>query len=174
MIVKLLRYSIIFFFLLINNLYAEKNIVYIDLELIMNKSTAGKSIIAQINKKQNILTKNFIKKEKILKEEEVKLISQKNVLIKEEFSKKIEELKKKIIQFNSDNVKSNNELNRIKTKARAILLSELSKIVSDYAQENSIDIVLPKKNIFLGKVELDVSNIVLNILDKKLKEVKID
>ena len=140
----------------------------------MNKSTAGKSIIAQINKKQNILTKNFIKKEKILKEEEVKLISQKNVLIKEEFSKKIEELKKKIIQFNSDNVKSNNELNRIKTKARAILLSELSKIVSDYAQENSIDIVLPKKNIFLGKVELDVSNIVLNILDKKLKEVKID
>ena len=62
----------------------------------------------------------------------------------------------------------------MKTKARSILLSELSKIVSDYAKENSISIVLPKKNIFLGKVELDISNSILDVLNKKLKEVKIN
>ena len=65
----------------------------------MNKSIAGKSIIAQINKKQNSLTKNLKKKEVLLKEEETKLISQKNVLIKEEFSKKLEELKKKSLNL---------------------------------------------------------------------------
>ena len=45
-------YSIIIFFFLFKNLSAENNIVYIDLDYILNESLAGKSIITQLNKKK--------------------------------------------------------------------------------------------------------------------------
>ena len=54
-------YSIIIFFFLFKNLSAENNIVYIDLDYILNESLAGKSIITQLNKKKKIYLKNLLK-----------------------------------------------------------------------------------------------------------------
>jgi len=166
-------YLTIIFFFLIKNLSAESNIAYINLDYIMNESLAGKSIISQLNNKQKILSEKFINDEKILKEEEIQLISQKNILKKEEFANKVVILKKKIKNFNSENLLLKKELNNKKNKAQSVLVETLTKIIGEFAQKNSIAIVFPKSNIFLGKTELDITNEIIKTLNLELKEIKI-
>ena len=71
-----------------DTVYANKSIVYIDLDFVMNNSLAGKSIQNKLNKINEINIKKFSTTEKDLKNEEVKIISQKNILSKDEYKKK--------------------------------------------------------------------------------------
>ena len=64
---------------------AENKTVYLDLNIIMSNSIAGKSINSQLEKKHKKNIKNFEKIEEELKREEAEIISQKSVISKEEF-----------------------------------------------------------------------------------------
>ena len=92
--IKLL--SIVFFVLISIPVFSSEKIAYLDVEKIMQDSVAGKSIIAQIKKKRELVISNFKKKEKQIIEKEKKLISQKNILSKEEFEKKLISLRNDI------------------------------------------------------------------------------
>ena len=81
--------SILLFVLISVPGYSSEKIVYLDVEKIMQQSIAGKSIIAQLKKKRETSISKFKKKEKEIRDNEKKLIAQKNVLSKEEFEKKI-------------------------------------------------------------------------------------
>ena len=91
-------YKYIIIFLLIPFFaHSAEKVVFLDLEFIISQSIAGKSLNEQIKKIQDSNQENFENIEKNLKIEEKKLISQKNVLNEEEYKKKINEFKKKIL-----------------------------------------------------------------------------
>ena len=73
----------------------ENKIAYLDLNFIMGNSIAGKSITSQLEKNHKKNIKNFEKIEEELKNEESKIIAQKSVITKEEFEKKIINLRNK-------------------------------------------------------------------------------
>ena len=58
--------SILLFILISVPGYSSEKIVYLDVEKIMQQSTAGKSIIAQLKKKREASISKFKKKRKIL------------------------------------------------------------------------------------------------------------
>ena len=64
---KKILISILFFIFLIipSYSYSSEKIVYLDVEKIMQESLAGKSIIAQLKKKENRRYLNLKKKKKI-------------------------------------------------------------------------------------------------------------
>ena len=101
---------LLFFFIFQFHGYSSEKIVYLDVEKIMQESIAGKSIIAQIKKKRETSISKFKKKEKDIIEKEKKLISQKNVLSKEEFEKKIKDLRNDISNYQKDRNKTSNEI----------------------------------------------------------------
>ena len=63
------KFFILLFILLnqINFVYAEVNIVFVDLNKIMTTSKPGSSILENLNKKNNQLLNNFKKDQKKLK-----------------------------------------------------------------------------------------------------------
>ena len=74
-----------FFFLLIFPINAEEQkIVYLNVDKIMQQSTAGKSIKKQLENLYNKDLKKFKKNDEILKEKEKKIIAQKNILSQED------------------------------------------------------------------------------------------
>ena len=77
----------------------SSSIVYINMDKVMKKSAAGKSLIEQLDEihQSNII--EFKKIEDSLKSEESSLMSQKNILSEEEFAKKINLLKKNISDY---------------------------------------------------------------------------
>ena len=96
--IKYLTFIIVFFFLQNSYLLAEK-IVYLNMEIIMKASKAGKSIIKKINETNEKNLNKFKKIEEDLKNDEQDLIAKKNILSEEEFKKKFDLLKKKINDY---------------------------------------------------------------------------
>ena len=57
--------------------------------------------------------------------------------------------------------------------AQANLIESITPILTDYSSKNSISYILPKKNIIIGKSELDITKIILDLLDSKVKNIKV-
>ena len=154
--------------------YSSEKIVYLDVEKIMQQSTAGKSIIAQIKKKRESSISKFKKKEKDIIDKEKKLIAQKNVLSKEEFETKIIELRKEISNYQKERNKTSNEIARSRVKASTKLISKLTPILEEYSKKNSIRSIVQKKNIVMGKKEDDITKDILELVNQKVKSIKLD
>ena len=171
---KKLLISISLFILIFVPAYSSEKIVYLDMEKIMQQSVAGKSIIAQLKKKKKLSKSNFKKKEKVIRDNEKKLIAQKNVLSKEEFESKIIELRKDISNYQKERNKTSNDIVKSRVKASTKLINKLTPILEDYSKKNSIRIIVQKKNIVMGKKEDDITKDILELVNQKVKSIKLD
>ena len=88
----IIKLFLLIMFLQFNQVYAAENIVYLDIEKLIHSSQAGKIINKNIKKNHKTNLDIFEKKENELKEEESKIIVQKNILNEEEFKKKIDNI----------------------------------------------------------------------------------
>ena len=90
---KKIFFLIILFFSNFNLLSANENIVYIDINFILENSIVGKSINNQIKSLQDNENEKFKAKEKKLIDNEKKLISQKNILDEKQFKNQVDKTK---------------------------------------------------------------------------------
>ena len=136
----------IFFLIFFSKVHGdEQKIVYLNVDKIMQYSSAGKSIKKQL---ENIYNKNLEKfkiSDEILKTKEKKIIAQKNILSQEDFEKEISSLRSEIVKFQKEQVKARDNLNKLRIGASNKLIVELSPILKEYAENNSISLILQKK-----------------------------
>ena len=150
--------------------FAENKIVFIDIDFLMKNSNIGK---LSLKKLENLNTKNvkILKdNEQILKDKENTLLQKKNIISKEEFEKEINNLR---IQINDFKVKKDNmvkDFNNLKVEELNKVLAKFNIKIQDYMSQNSIDIVLNKNNIFIGKVSSDITKSVLVEINNEFKE----
>ena len=172
--IRSLLLLIFFIFFSKISLSHEKTIVYIDLNKIMNNSIAGKSITSQLenNHKKNISKFKNIEEE--LKKDEAKIISQKNVITKEEFEKKIIDLRDKANKFRKERNDNINNLNNQRLEATAKMITLIRPILSEFSDKNSISLIIDKKYIIIGKTVLDITDDILKIVDEKIGKIKLD
>ena len=171
--IKYLTFIIVFFFLQNSHLLAEK-IVYLNMEIIMKTSKVGKSIIKKINETNEKNLNKFKKIEEDLKNDEQDLIAKKNILSEEEFKKKFDLLKKKI---NDYKILRQNSIQDITTKRRnasSEFFKKINPILGKYATDNDISFILQKKNIIMGKTELDITKDILKIVDNEISKIKFE
>ena len=165
---------IIFFFLNSNLLKANELISYVDMDLLMNSSEAGKSISTQLTAIHKKTTTELKKIAEELKKEESELIKQKNVMSNEEFEKKLSLLRNKASDYQKQRKKSNDSINKKRMDATSDLVSLIQPILAEYANNNSISIIFQKKNIIIGKTELDITEDILKILNENHKKIVIN
>ena len=168
------RIIIIFFFLNSYCLSQENKIVYIDMDLLISKSLAGKSINTQIKSQNKNNLEKFKKIESDIKKEDEDISNKKNILSEDEYKKMVSQLNKKIKNYRvmvSENVDKNNKL---KISATKKLIKKLNPILSDYSEKNSISIILQKRDIIIGKNSLNITDDIIKILDENVKEIKIN
>ena len=172
--IRSLLLLIFFIFFSKISLSHEKSIVYIDLNKIMNNSIAGKSITSQLenNHKKNISKFKNIEEE--LKKDEAEIISQKNVITKEEFEKKIIDLRDKANKFRKERNDNINNLNNQRLEATSKMITLVRPILSEFSDKNSISLIIDKKNIIIGKTLLDITDDILKIVDEKIGKIQLD
>ena len=54
------------------------------------------------------------------------------------------------------------------------IIKSLSPILAEYSKENNISIIMDKKNIIIGKTELNITKKILDLLDNKIKKIKLN
>ena len=172
--IKSLLLLIFFIFFSKISLSHEKSIVYIDLNKIMSNSIAGKSITSQLenNHKKNISKFKNIEEE--LKKDEAEIISQKNVITKKEFEKKIIDLRDKANKFRKERNDNINNLNNQRLEATSKMITLVRPILSEFSDKNSISLIIDKKNIIIGKTLLDITDDILKIIDEKIGKIQLD
>ena len=144
------------------------------MQKILTKSLAAKSISSQIqiiNKKNSKIIKDI--QQKLLNEEKL-IVSQKNILEVSEFNSKVLEFKKKVEQFNKNKEKLIKEVNEKNLMGRTKLFEFLNPILAKYSDEKSISLIIQKKNIIIGKSELDITADIMNILNDKIKKINLN
>lgn len=147
---------------------------FLDFKMILNESIAGKKAQTFLKKKIQNGFKNIKENEKNILEEEKKIIQQKKIISNDEYQKKVSELRKKVstIQKERNNLLQSTAKQR--SKAKDTLLKNLNPIVRTYMIEKKIRIVIDKKYVLLGDDNLDITNDIIDLLNKKLKTINLN
>ena len=172
----MVRFIFIIFlsFVQFNSVIANAKIVFLDMNKVMATSVAGLSILKQLNEINKKNLKVFQEEEKLLKDKEDKLISQKNILSVEDFNNKVKNLKIEINKYNKNKNKILTSFQNMKIDNTNKLLKLMNPILLKYSDENSISIILQKKDLVVGKIELDITDKVIKVIDSNIKVFKIN
>ena len=162
---------IFFLFFFTTNSLADNKVLYLDISFILNTSTAGKFLNNELNNINKNNLEEFKKIENSIKSEDDKLTKQKNIIKEDEYKIKVIELRSKYKSFQELVKKKNNDLNKIKEDGANQILAAINELLSDYSSKNNISLIVDKKNIIIGKTELDVTKAILDLLNKKIKKV---
>ena len=111
------------------------SIVYINMDKVMKKSAAGKSLTEQLEKMHLSNIAEFKKIEDSLKSEESSIMSQKNILSEEEFAKKINSLKNKINDYKKNRKIKVESVSKKKVDATNKFFEILNPILADYSKK---------------------------------------
>ena len=164
---------LIFFLVNSNYSFAEENIVYVDINKIINESKVGKSLNDQLKIINDKNIEEFKNTETSLKAEEKDILKQKNILKEEEFNLKVNKLREKYESYNQKKQNKNTDLRKLRDIAANKILTNVNEILRDYSIKNSISMIIDKKNIVIGKTELDITKNILDLLNNKIKKVEL-
>ena len=144
------------------------------MDLLMSKSLAGKSINTQIKNNNNKNIKKLKKIEDEIKKEDENISSQKNILSKEELNKKVSKLNLKIENYRNMINKNKENNKNSKIIATKKLVAKLNPILSEYSEKNSISLIFQKRDIIIGKNNLNITDDIIKILDENVKTISIE
>ena len=162
-----------FFFLQCTYALAEQKIVYLDMTFVLNKSKAGEGAQIFLKKTFEENQKKFIIQENELKNEESNLLGKKNVLTKEEYKKNSEDLRKKVLDYQKERRTFLDKIAKQRAEARQILVQKIDPILKNYSRENNVTLVIDKKFILSGNTDLDITEIIVEKLNKEFPSLNL-
>ena len=170
----LVKFFVVTFLLLVyTHVSAEQIVAYLDMTFVLNNSKAGKGAQDFLQKSFKENQKKFLDEEEALKKEESDLLAQKTILTKEEYQKKTDNLRKKVIDYQSQRRTALEKITTQRAEARQKLLEKLDPILETYVKEKDISLVVDKKNILVGNTDLDITNTIVEKLNKELPSLNI-
>jgi outer membrane protein len=158
-----------FSFFVNNSAYAESNIMYIDLDYIVSNSNPGKKLFEDLKNRENLKINELKEKEKELKNEENKILGSKNLISEDQLKIDIENFQKKLADYKTYN---KNEIDKLQNKRNdevKNLLNTINSIIETYMDENSISILLDKKNIYIAHKKYDITEKLIELINKNIK-----
>ena len=83
-------------------------------------------------------------------------------------------IKKEVEAFNNNSKEKINQLNIKKEKISKLFMVEVNKILKDYAETNNIDIIFSSNQMLIGKSNLDLTKNILENVNNKINNFKIE
>ena len=147
---------------------------YLDFKFILNESVAGKKAQTELKNKLENGMKSLSNREKKIQEEEKKIIAQKKVISSEEYKKQVANLRSKVKSLQKERNNLIETVAKQRSKARNELLKNLNPIIKDYMKEKKIRMVVDKKSLLLADENLNITDDIINLLNKKIKSIKLN
>ena len=148
---------------------SKKNIVYLNLDQIFQNSIPGSLILNELKDQNNKNIEKFKLKETDLRNQEQDLIKKKNILSKEEFDSNVVSFKKKMKIFNKEREEAFLKFEKEKKEKLNNFLLKITPLIEIFVKENSINIVLNEKNLFIASKNFDITNQIIEIVNKNIK-----
>ena len=165
---KLILLSFFFIFLQINLLTSSENIVFVDVDYVIKNSNVGKAALEKINilDQKNIDT--LKKKNNELQKLEIELKNKQNIITDDAFQLEVKNLKEKVNAYKKEKKTMVTNLNKLRKEEISKVFEQISPIISQYMEKNSIKIVFDSKNIFMGSSSSDITKIILEEINNQI------
>ena len=160
-------------FLSVDVLKADEKTSYVDVDYILSNSLAGKLLLETLKKEEKLKIENFKVSDDNFKDKERKILAKKNLITNDEINKELKSLQ---IEFQSYRKNKMNEIKKFKAKRNRNILNFIkliNPIMENYMTENSISILLDKKNIFIASKDYDITKNLITLIDNKIKSIDI-
>ncbi len=154
------------FFFNFSTVFSAEKIVFIDIDYLLNNSNFGKIIFQDLDKINKDNIKLLGAKEKVIKERKDKINQTKNVSSKEKLESDIKVFNEDVEKFRLEKEKLLRDFKIIKEQKLENFLNKINPIIQTYMKDNSIDIVLEKKQIFIGSNDIDITNDIIILINK--------
>lgn len=166
-------YILIFFLLSTNLLKAEDKVSYIDIDYVLTNTLAGKKLLNTLKKEEELKINKFKTNDNKFKDEENKILAKRNLISKEEINKELKLLQVKFQKYRKEKSKEIDELKVKRNKNIINFLNLINPIIEKYMADNSIYILLDKKNIFIASKDYDITNNLIELIDNQIKTIEI-
>ena len=166
-------FIILFFFLSINSLKAEDKVSYIDIDFILSNTIAGKKLLNIFKIEEESKINKFKLKDENFQNEEKKILAKKNLISKEEINNELKILNNKFQKYNKEKVKEIDEFKISRNKNIVNFLNLINPIIENYMKDNSIYMLIDKKNVFIASKDYDITNNLIELIDKQIKDIEI-
>ena len=165
------KLTLVIFFLIVSNdlLFASQNVKFADIDLIVQNSEIGKKTLSKIEKINKSNIEKLTNFQKQLKDRENEIKIKKNIISEEEFKKEVENLKNQLAEFNKKKDLMVKEFSDLKKNELEALFDKINPIIQNYMKENSIEILMNSKNIFIGNINSDLTQVLINEINSKVE-----
>ena len=134
---------------------------------------------------RKILLENFKKEEKLkidkfkisdedFKDKKKKILAKKNLVTNEEINKDLRSLQVEFQNYRKNKIKEIDELKAKRNRNILNFIKLINPIIEKYMSDNSIAILLDKKNIFIASKNYDITKNLITLIDKDIKSIDIE
>ena len=174
MILKKNFLFIIFFILLsISSLSAEDKVAYIDIDYVLNNTLVGKSTLNSLKKEEELKINIYESSDESFKIKEKKILAKKNLISKEEMTNELKSLQVEFKKYRNIKIKEVEELKVKRNRNIINLLNQINPIIENYMFENSIYMLIDKKNVFIANKNYDITKNLIEVIDNQIKSIEI-
>ena len=170
---KKIFYILIFLSLSINFLKADDKISYIDIDYILTNSISGKELLNALKKEEELKINKFKLNDDNFKNEEKKILAKKNLISEEELKKEMKILQVKFQKYKKEKIKEVDEFKIKRSKNILNFLNLINPIIEKYMADNSIYMLIDKKNVFIASKEYDITKSLIELIDNQIKNIEI-
>ena len=145
---------------------SDEKIVFLDIEFAVNNSNIGKKILSDLDQTRNNEIQKLKIIEKELKSQEQEINNVKNIISKEELENKIKEFKNGVKEFKIKKNEIQKNFANSKNKKLEELFKKINPLIIGYMNDNSIEMIIGKNNVYLAKSNLDITKKIIELINK--------
>ena len=172
-LLKNFLFILILLSLSINSSKAENKISYVDIDYVLANTNVGKKLLNTLKKEEELKIIKFKSDDEKFKNEEKKLLSKKNLISKEELNKELKLLQVEFQKYNKEKIKEVDKLKIKRNKNIVNFLNIINPIIEKYMTDNSIYMIIDKKNVFIANKEYDITDNLIEVIDNQIKTIDI-
>ena len=172
-LIKKIFFLIVIILLSINNLKAEDKVAYLDIDFILTNTIAGKLLLENLKKQEEIKINKFKIDDEKFRNNEKKILAKKNLVSVEEIKKEMNELQIEYQKYNNDKKKEIDSLKKKRNTNIINFINSINPIIEKYMTDNSIYILMDKKNIFIAKNDYDITQKLIKLINNQIKTFEI-
>jgi len=105
--------------------------------------------------------------------EKNKILAKKNLISKEEINKDLKLLQVKFNTYKKNKIKEFDKLKTQRNRNIVNFLNLINPIIEKYMIENSIYMLMDKKNVFIASKDYDITNNLIELIDNQIKTIEI-
>ena len=169
LICKKIFISAILFFFYSTYAFTDDKIAYINMDKILSQTNISKIIFKELKIKETLIIEDLNKKEKNFKDEENKILSNKNILSKEKYDEKVVIFKKKLFEYKKEKEQILNKLKKERNNQIVNFINKINPLIENFMNTNSIGILIEKKSVFISKPNYDITNDIIDLINEKIK-----